>query len=309
MVYILLVIGFVCLIEGADFFVDGCSSLARKFHVPTLIIGLTVVAMGTSMPECAVSVSAAVRGIGTMAISNITGSNFFNLLMVCGCCSVIIPLRVQPSCMKKEMPFAIIVTFLLVILSAVGMEVGRWDGILLLAIFVLFLWSSVHDARKSMKEAEPDEEPVEFRWWKCLLCLIGGAAAIVVGGQLVVNSAETIALNFGLSETLIGLTVCAIGTSLPELVTSMVAAHKGEDDMAIGNVIGSNLFNILLIIGLTSAIRPIAVTFENLIDLLLLIDVSLMILLMAMPKKRISRPCGAVCIAVYAAYMVYICLR
>lgn len=309
MVYVLLVAGFVCLIKGADFFVEGSASLAKKFRVPSLIIGLTIVAMGTSAPECAVSISAAVRGSNGMAISNIIGSNIFNLLMVCGCCAVVLPLTVKASSLKKEFPFSIIITALLLGLSSVGMLVGRLDGIILLVVFILFLWNTIATAKKSREASQEEETIPEFSWWKCLLSIVGGIAAIVLGGQLVVNSAEKIASSFGLSDTLIGLTVCAIGTSLPELVTSIVAAKKGEADMAIGNVIGSNIFNILLILGLTSVIRPVVVTMDNLTDLVILIAVSLMIMIMAIPKKRLNRGCGVIAIVVYVVYMVYICMR
>lgn len=309
MVYVLLVVGFICLIKGADFFVEGSASLAKKFRVPSLIIGLTIVAMGTSAPECAVSISAAVRGSNGMAISNIIGSNMFNLLMVCGCCAVVLPLTVKASSLKKEFPFSIIMTALLLGLGSVGMLVGRLDGIILLVLFVLFLWNMIAAAKRSREAVQEEEAVPEFSWWKCLISIVGGIAAIVLGGQLVVNSAEKIASNFGLSDTLIGLTVCAIGTSLPELVTSIVAAKKGEADMAIGNVIGSNIFNILLILGLTSVIHPVTVTMDNIIDLVILIAVSLMIMIMAIPKKRLNRGCGVIAIAVYIVYMVYICMR
>lgn len=309
MVYVLLVVGFICLIKGADFFVEGSASLAKKFRVPSLIIGLTIVAMGTSAPECAVSISAAVRGSNGMAISNIIGSNMFNLLMVCGCCAVVLPLTVKASSLKKEFPFSIIITALLLGLGSVGMLVGRLDGIILLVLFVLFLWNMIAAAKRSREAVQEEEAVPEFSWWKCLISIVGGIAAIVLGGQLVVNSAEKIASNFGLSDTLIGLTVCAIGTSLPELVTSIVAAKKGEADMAIGNVIGSNIFNVLLILGLTSVIHPVTVTMDNIIDLVILIAVSLMIMIMAIPKKRLNRGCGVIAIAVYIVYMVYICMR
>lgn len=309
MVYVLLILGFVCLIRGADFFVDGCSDLARKFHVSSMVIGLTVVAMGTSLPELAISVSAAARGVDGMAISNVTGSNIFNLLMVCGCCAVIAPLTVRTQTLKRDLPFTIAATLLVLGAGILGLGFGRPDGILLLAIFIIFMVLTVRSAKKSAENGPQEEEFTGFSWVRCLLCLAGGAVAIAAGGQLVVNNAEVIAANFGLSETLIGLTVCAIGTSLPELVTSMTAVRKGQHDMAVGNVIGSCLFNILMILGLTAAVRPVAVEFENIIDMLLLIAVSLIVLLMALPKKQIGRKSGAVCIALYALYMVYICIR
>lgn len=307
---ILLVVGFVCLIKGADFFVDGASRLALKFKVPSLIIGMTIVAMGTSAPECAVSISASVAGNNGMAISNVIGSNMFNLLVVCGICAVLAPLAVGKDTIKKDFPFSIGVGVLLLIFGGIGMMVGRIDGIILLLLFAVFLWNMIFTAKKNKVETDlTDEVPVAFSWIKVLLSIIGGIVAIVIGGQLVVNSAETIASGFGLSDTLIGLTVCAIGTSLPELVTSIVAARKGEVDMAIGNVIGSNIFNILLVLALASAISPVAMTMENVIDLIILTAISVMMLVMIIPKKQLNRICGGVCVAVYVIYMVYICMR
>lgn len=307
---ILLVIGFVALIKGADFFVDGASRLALKFHVPSLIIGMTIVAMGTSAPECAVSISASVAGSNGMAIGNVIGSNLFNLLVVCGVCAMIAPMAVNKITLKKDFPFAIIVGLLLLGLGGLGMGINRLEGIIMLVIFAVFIWNMIATAKKNKTEPEvADEVPIAFSWVKVLLSIGGGLAAIVVGGQLVVNSAEVIAANFGLSENLIGLTVCAIGTSLPELVTSIVAARKGEVDMAIGNVIGSNIFNILLVLALASAISPCAMTMENVIDLVILLVVSLIMMLLILPKKQLNRAGGGICIAMYVAYMVYICMR
>lgn len=307
---ILLVVGFVCLIKGADFFVDGASRLALKFKVPSLIIGMTIVAMGTSAPECAVSISASLAGNNGMAIGNVIGSNMFNLLVVCGICAVLAPLAVGKETYKKDFPFAIGVGLLLLILGGIGMQVGHLDGVIMLAIFAVFIWNMIRTAKKNKVETDlTDEVPVAFSWVKVLLSIGGGLVAIVLGGQLVVNSAETIASGLGLSDTLIGLTVCAIGTSLPELVTSIVAARKGEVDMALGNVIGSNIFNVLLVLGLAAAISPVAMTMENVIDLLILTAISVMMLLMILPKKRLNRLSGGICVAVYVIYMVYICIR
>lgn len=307
---ILLVVGFVCLIKGADFFVDGASRLALKFKVPSLIIGMTIVAMGTSAPECAVSISASVAGSNGMAISNVIGSNMFNLLVVCGICAAIAPMAVNKITIKKDFPFAIIMGILLLVLGALGMGVGRIDGIIMLAIFAIFIWNMISVAKKNPEQTDmTDDVPLAFSWVRVLLSIGGGLVAIVLGGQLVVNSAETIAGALGLSENLIGLTVCAIGTSLPELVTSIVAARKGEVDMAIGNVIGSNIFNILLVLALASAISPCTMTIENVIDLIILTVISVIMLLMIIPKKKLNRPCGIICVAMYAMYMVYICMR
>ena len=309
--YIILIIGFVLLVKGADYFVEGSAAVAKKFRVPVFIIGMTIVAMGTSAPECAVSIAASVQGSNGMAISNVIGSNIFNLLVVCGICALFSPLPVDRSTLKKEFPFSVLVAVILGIMGVIGMAVGHADGLILVIIFVVFLLWMVLSAKKSMAAGEPvgEGEIHDLPLWKCLLFIIGGLVAIVLGGQMVVNSAETIALRFGLSETLVGLTICSIGTSLPELVTSVVAARKNQVGMALGNVIGSNIFNILLVGGLASLISPIAVTANNLIDIVILIVVSLYIMVIVWRKQRLSRLGGVSILAVYVAYMIYICMR
>lgn len=310
---IVLVIGFVLLVKGADFFVEGSGSLAKRFHVPVFIIGMTIVAMGTSAPECAVSISASLRGSNGMAISNVIGSNIFNLLVVCGMCALFQPLVIKKETLKKEFPFSVLAAVILGVMGLIGMTVGHLDGIILGVIFVLFLVWMVRSAKKTMQSGgDVDAEAEEIKdlpMWKCLLFIGIGLVAIVIGGQMVVNSAETIARGLGLSETLIGLTICSIGTSLPELVTSVVAAKKNQAGMALGNVIGSNIFNILLVGGVASAISPIAVTMNNLIDIVLLIVISLYIMLLVWKKQLLTRVGGVSMLAIYAVYMVYICVR
>lgn len=309
--YVILVVGFVLLVKGADYFVEGSAAVAKKFQVPVFIIGMTIVAMGTSAPECAVSIAASVQGSNEMAISNVIGSNIFNLLIVCGVCALFSPLPVERSALKKEFPFSVLAAVLIGIMGILGMEVGHFDGLILVVIFALFLFWMVFSAKKSIKEGKPvgDGEIHDLPMWKCLIFIVGGLAAIVLGGQMVVNAAETIALHFGLSETLVGLTICSIGTSLPELVTSVVAARKNQVGMALGNVIGSNIFNILLVGGLASLISPIAVTVNNLIDVVILIIVSLYIIALVWKKQVLTRAGGVSMIVIYIAYMVYICLR
>ena len=297
------IIGFVLLVKGADFFVEGSGSVAKKFNIPVFIIGMTIVAMGTSAPECAVSISASLRGINGMAISNVIGSNIFNLLVVCGVCALFQPLVIKKETLKKEFPFSVLVA---VIIGVMGLA-----GIILVVIFALFLYWMVRSAKKSMQAGEDveAEEIKDLPIWKCLVFIGGGLVAIVIGGQMVVNCSETIARGFGLSETLIGLTICSIGTSLPELVTSVVAAKKNQAGMALGNVIGSNIFNILLVGGLASAISPIAMNMNNLIDIVILVIVSLYIMALVWKKQLLTRAGGVSMLAVYAAYMVYICVR
>lgn len=307
--YVLLVIGFILLIKGADFFVDGSASVAHKLRVSSMIIGLTVVAMGTSAPECAVSIAASFRGDNAVAISNAIGSNIFNLLMVCGICSVISPLYVKAGTLKKEFPISIVAVIALVVMGYLGMEIGRADGLLLLAAFIIFLVWLVRGARKD-RNAQSDEEEIKtLSTGMCLAYIIVGLAAIVMGGDIVVDSATKIAENFGLSQTLIGLTIVAMGTSLPELVTSIVAAKKGEADMAIGNVIGSCIFNILLVLGIAGTISPMEVLMENVIDAIILVGISIVTWIFAWTGKRINRVEGAIMVGIYAVYMGYICVR
>ena len=305
------IIGFVLLVKGADFFVEGSGSVAKKFNVPVFIIGMTIVAMGTSAPECAVSISASLQGSNGMAISNVIGSNIFNLLVVCGVCALFQPLVIKKATLKKEFPFSVLAAVILGIMGFLGMTVGHADGIILVAIFAFFLYWMVLSAKKSMQAGEDveAEEIKDLPVWKCLIFIGGGLVAIVIGGQIVVNCSETIARGFGLSETLIGLTICSIGTSLPELVTSVVAAKKNQAGMALGNVIGSNIFNILLVGGLASAISPIGVNMNNIIDIVLLIIISLYIMILVWKKQLLTRAGGVSMLAVYAAYMVYICVR
>lgn len=309
--YILLIVGFILLIKGADFFVDGSSALAKRLKVPALIIGMTIVAMGTSLPETSVSVSASVLGKNDLAISNAVGSNIFNLMVVCGVCAVLCPMAIGRDTLKKDLPFSIIVAGVLLALGAVTGIVMRWGGVILLALFAFFLYmmiSSAKNARDAGELTEEDEYKI-MPVWKCLACIVGGAAAIAVGGKMVVDGASDIARAFGMSDNLIGMTIVALGTSLPELVTSIVAARKGEVDMALGNVVGSNIFNILFVLGIASTISPIAFTMQNTIDTAVLIAMSLLVLILCLPKKKLLRWHGALMLAVYAGYTTYIFMR
>ena len=294
---LLLVAGFVLLIKGADFFVDGSSSVAKRLKVPSMIIGLTIVAMGTSLPECAVSVTASLSNNNALAVSNVVGSNIFNLMVVCGVCTLFVPLAVSVDTLKKEFPFSIICAVLLVIFGKFGMILGRADGIIFLVLFAAYLgWmiKSALSARNSAlsKEAEEADEQIKILpVWQCIIYIIGGAVAIKFGGDFVVNGASTIASS---------LTIVALGTSLPELVTSIVAAKKDEVDMALGNVIGSNIFNILLVLGVAGAISPVTFISENIIDIIILIIMSVVVWVFAWSKKMLVS---------YAIYLVYICMR
>ena len=309
--YILLEGGFVLLIKGADFFVDGSSAVAKRIRVPSLIIGMTIVAMGTSLPETSVSVSASVLGKNDLAISNAVGSNIFNLMVVCGVCAVLCPMVIGKETLKKDLPFSVAVAGALLVLGAVTGTVQRWGGIVLLVLFSFFLYMMISSAKKARDAGNSTDED-EYKImpvWKCLLCISGGGAAIAVGGRMVVVGASDIARSFGMSDNLIGMTIVALGTSLPELVTSIVAARKGEVDMALGNVVGSNIFNILFVLGIAATISPIAFTMQNTVDTVALIVMSLLVLLLCAPKKKLFRWHGALMLTVYAGYTAYIFMR
>lgn len=316
-------IGFVLLIKGADFFVEGSSSVAKKFHVPAMLIGMTIVAMGTSLPECAVSVTASLANNNSLAVSNVIGSNIFNLMVVCGACALFSPLTIRQDTLKKEFPLSIICAALMLVLGYIGMTLGHIDGIIFLVLFVGYLLWMIQSAKKAraavlsepgqsgqIEQAEFVEENIAILpTWKSLIFIIGGMIAIKFGGDFVVDGASSIASSMGLSQTLIGLTIVAMGTSLPELVTSLVAAKKGEVDMALGNVIGSDIFNILFVLGIATVISPISFLMENVIDIILLIIMSLIVLAFAWTRQQINRKEGILMLLMYAAYMVYICVR
>lgn len=311
MVYIFLIAGFILLIKGADFFVEGSSSVAKRLRVPSLIIGMTIVAMGTSFPECSVSINASIAGNNGLAISNAVGSNIFNLMVVCGFCTLFCPLAVDKGTLKKEFPFSIIVALILLALGSAGMVLGHIDGIIMVLVFAVFLYwmvVSAKQARSGGNQADNDEYEI-IPVWKCIFYIIGGIIAIIIGGDVVVDSASKIAAQFGMSDNLIGLTVVAFGTSLPELVTSVVAAKKNEVDMALGNVIGSNIFNILLVLGVAAAISPITFIMENIIDIVVLVIMSLIVWWFAWKEQKITRGEGIIMLLMYSVYVVYICIR
>lgn len=319
---LLLLAGFILLIKGADLFVDGSASVARMFRVPGVIIGLTIVAMGTSAPELAVSISAGLSGSNEIAVSNVVGSNIFNLLVVIGVCALLKPLPTDPDIKKRDFPFSILSTFVVALLAGNGILRGavknfrdasapagvlyRWNGLVLAALFVLYMLYTIYIARKNRTE-EKEEEAMPL--WKSILYIIAGIAGIVIGGQFVVNSAKSLALAWGMSETLVGLTIVAVGTSLPELVTSIVASCKGENGMAIGNVVGSNIFNLLLILGVSSSIHPIAITTASFVDLCMALAVTLLGYCFICTGKKVNRPEGAVMVILYALYMTYAIIR
>ena len=320
---IVLIAGFVALIKGADIFVDGSSGIARKFGVPGVIIGLTVVAMGTSAPELAVSVSAGIAGSNEIAVSNVIGSNLFNLLVVLGVCALIKPLPVDHGIKKRDYPICLIATLLLLFYAstrvvfssprpslsdsrAIAGEITRIGGLVLLIGFVLYILYTIRVAKKkATRDETSSNEPV----LKNILLIVIGLAMIVVGGDGVVESAKNLALMWGMSETLVGLTIVAIGTSLPELVTSIVASVKGENGMALGNAVGSNIFNLLLILGCSSVINPIPVTVASFFDIGVLLLVTIGAYFFVCSGRLLERYEGAIMVAAYVGYTVYAIMR
>lgn len=314
MAYLLLAAGFVLLIKGADYFVEGASSLARLLKIPALVIGLTIVAFGTSAPEASVSILSALGGQNGVALGNIIGSNIFNLMIVAGVAATISPLQVKRSMILKEFPFAILSSVVLLVLLAdrlweSGREnmLGRGDGILLLLFFTIFMYYLVEvalTARETQPEALKGLSPV-----KSSLLTGGGLVGIIWGGSWVVEGATGVALTFGMSEKLVGLTIVAIGTSLPELVTSIVAARKGESELALGNVIGSNIFNVFFILGASTVLHPIWADTQFMVDGCLLLGATLLTYFFAVTKKYITRWEGGILVLAYMGYMVFIILR
>ena len=311
---VLLIIGFAFLVKGADAFVEGSSSIAKHFHVPSLIIGMTIVAMGTSLPETAVSVTASIAGSNALAVSNAVGSNIFNLMVVIGVCAVLTPVAVQKSSLKIDIPFSIVCALLLLVLGHDRMMLTRVNGLILIVLFAFFILYMIRSAQHSMnnEDSEFAAEAADMKVMsvpKSLIFIVIGISGITLGSDWVVDGAKTIASAFGISENLIGLTIVAFGTSLPELMTSIVAARKNEVDMALGNAVGSNIFNILMVLGIASALSPISFIQENIIDIIILVGFSFIVWLMAWTKHRLDKIEGLAMILLYAGYVVYICIR
>ena len=306
--FVLLIIGFALLVWGADKFVAGASAFARRLGVSPLLVGLTIVAFGTSAPELAVSLTAALQGANEIAVGNVVGSNLFNLLVVAGLSAVICPLVMDRTLLRRDWPLSVGAAALLLVFIAPDLKISRIEGLILLAIFAVVLGAQIRAALKNRDALETEEDEVLMPPVMIGVNIVLGLACIIIGGQMAVNGATGIARMFGLSETLIGLTIVAIGTSLPELVTSLVAARKGQNEIAMGNVIGSNLFNILFILGVSSAITPIPVQATSIVDCIVLIAVSVVFYLPAM-RGKLGRFPGAVMALSYVAYTVYLIMR
>ena len=301
--YILLLVGFVMLIKGADVFVESASTIAKKFGIPSIVVGLTIVAMGTSAPEFSVSIQSALAGMNDMSIANVVGSNIFNLLVVLGLSSVVNKLKIDNY---RDVITMFIVGLIMLVCSVDGLLNG-FDGILLLTVFVGYIFGLIMKAYKEKQKEEIEEKNRPIFITICLGLI--GLIAIVWGGDLVVNSASVIAQQLGMSENLIGLTVVALGTSLPELVTSIVATKKGEVDIAIGNVVGSNIFNMLLILGSASVINPMSVSYFAFLDLLFVIGAMFVFIMLTYKDKTLSKAKGIPLVLMYVVYIIFTIIR
>ncbi|MGL5314333.1 MAG: calcium/sodium antiporter [Peptostreptococcaceae bacterium] len=318
MSFLILIVGFLFLIKGADLFVEGASSIARKFNVPAMVIGLTIVAMGTSAPEAAVSITSSLAGQNDMSVANIVGSNFFNILIVLGVSSLLATLPVEKNTIKKDTPFLILVS-LMMLLFTYDLNITRFEGLLLLAVFVYFIINTIMNAKSSSNDDQTHDVETaidadviavqDTSMVKTILISVIGIVGIVLGGDLVVDSASSIASAFGMSSNLIGLTIVAVGTSLPEFVTSVMAIRKGETEIAIGNVVGSNLFNILFILGLASTISPISISILALIDVIFMIFITILLYLFMKKQNSLTKVNGIIFIVLYVAYLSYTIIR
>ena len=304
---VLLIVGFVFLIKGSDFFVDGASSIASLLKIPTIIVGLTIVALGTSAPEAAVSITSSITGSNAMAVSNVIGSNLFNILMVIGISALFGDLLMEKSVLDKDLPFLVGITLLLAIFIFIGWNVSTIEGIILLIILVAYIIYLIRST-KEHKDAKNVEE-AKLSLPKSIIFILVGIVGIVLGGNLVVNSASDIAIALGMSETLVGLTIVAIGTSLPELVTSLTALKKGENQLVIGNVIGSNIFNILFVLGASSAISAIPLDSSLLTDVIFMIVVTVLCFIFGKTQDKYDKKEGIILVTLFVLYMVFAILR
>ena len=302
---VLLVVGFVMLIKGADWFVEGAAGIARKFGIPQLVVGLTIVAMGTSAPEAAVSITAALKGNAGISIGNVVGSNIMNVFVILGITAAIIAIAIQDSTVKYEIPYLIFISVAFLAMGYTGGSISRLEGVILWALFILYLAYLFRLAKKGSDEEEEENRSPLF----LLLSGIVGAVIIVWGSNITVDSATAIAKMIGLSESFIGLTIVALGTSLPELVTSVTAAKKGSADIAIGNIVGSNIFNILFVIGTTALIIPVPFAANFLIDSAIAIFAAILLWICVLKTKKLTRMGGIIMLLCYGAYFVYLLMQ
>lgn len=301
----LLVAGFYMLVKGADWFVDGASGIAEKFGIPQLVIGLTIVAMGTSLPEAAVSIAAALKGSADITIGNILGSNILNVLIILGLTSLVTRVSVQESTVKIEIPFMIAITAILLVLGVTGNQITLWEGIILWILFLIYLTYLLKMAKQNpQSEEEKPEENLPI--WRLLVGVIVGICLIVLGSDVSVDAATVLARMMGMSERLIGLTIVALGTSLPELVTSVSAARKGKADIAIGNIVGSNIFNVLFVVGTTALITPVVYASNFVVDTVIAIGAGALLLFFVWKNKELGKVSGGVFLLGYILYAIFV---
>lgn len=302
---VMLVIGFVFLIKGADWFVEGASKVAEKFGIPQLVIGLTIVALGTSLPEAAVSVTSALKGSADITVGNVVGSNILNILIILGITAVICPLTVQRSTVKYELPFVVVISCILFGIGYTDNTLGRIDGCILWGLLVVYLIYLLQMTKKG--EVEPEEQPDDGKptpVWQLPVMIIVGGIMIVWGADLAVDGATGLARSFGMTERMIGLTIVALGTSLPELVTSVTAAIKGKADIAVGNIVGSNIFNILFVVGTSALITAVPYAADFFVDSIVCILAAVLLWVCVVKDNKLGRIGGAVMLVAYAAYFV-----
>ena len=304
---LLLLVGFLFLIKGSDFFVEGSSSIASILKIPTIIVGLTIVAFGTSAPEAAVSITSSLTGNNALAVSNVIGSNLFNILLIIGLCALLKELNIGEKLLKVDLPFLILITIAVSVFIVIGWNVSRIEGVILLALLIVYIIYLVKSARKGSDANHV--EKAKLSSVKSVIYIIIGFIGIVLGGNFVVDSASYIAMEFGMSETLVGLTIVAIGTSLPELVTSLTALKKDENEIVIGNVVGSNIFNILFVLGSSSTISSIALNQNMLVDIALMVFVTILCYIFAITEDKFDKKEGLLLIVLFIAYMAFAILR
>lgn len=316
MTYVLLVVGFALLIKGADWFVEGASSIAKILRISPLLIGLTIVAFGTSSPEATVSILAALDGSAEVSLGNVIGSNIFNITLVVGLTALLNPLKVESETIRKEIPFTLLGSaVLLVLISDIALQgfsenlLTRSDGLIFLLIFAVFMYYIFEVARNNRDKIPVEETSEKATWGKNIFWTVIGLAAIIFGGELVVRNSTEIAVSLGMSETLVGLTIVAIGTSLPELVTSIMAAIKKQSEIALGNIVGSNIFNILFVLGTSSLITPLPVNSKIFVDIGLLVVLTVILLVFSRTNFRIGKIEGTFLAIAYVLYLVFIILR
>ncbi|MCA1321206.1 calcium/sodium antiporter [Bacillus tianshenii] len=316
MTYVLLIVGFALLIKGADFFVEGASKIASLLRVSPLLIGLTIVAFGTSSPEATVSILAALDGSAEVSLGNVIGSNIFNITLVVGITALINPLKVESATIRKEIPFTLLGSMvLLVVISDIALQgfssnlITRSDGFIFLLIFTVFMYYIFEVARNNREQLDTEETTEKSSWGKNAIKTLLGLAAIIFGGEMVVRNSTEIAISLGMSETLVGLTIVAVGTSLPELVTSITAAIKKQSEIALGNIVGSNIFNILFVLGTSSVITPLPVNDKIFMDIFIMLFLTVVLLIFSRTRYCIGKIEGSILAISYVLYLIFIIIR